>query len=107
MGAVMSAAHTPGPWQVSGVRYKWRDAHSDRLLDSHQVGPDGNGIALVPYDPNSHREAMADARLIAAAPDLLAVVRGLLAWEDQDDIALDPVMEAARAAIAKATGGQQ
>jgi hypothetical protein len=48
-------------------------------------------------------EMMANARLIAAAPDLLAVLKAAaeddtIQWHDA------PLLKAARAAIAKATG---
>jgi hypothetical protein len=51
----------------------------------------------------------ANARLIAAAPDLLAACQGLIeyfidpSWDDYSDT---ETMQAARAAIAKATGDQ-
>jgi hypothetical protein len=46
---------------------------------------------------------MADARLIAAAPDLLAALEGVLRVSDRRTDEYD----AARAAIAKAKGGAQ
>lgn len=45
----------------------------------------------------------ADARLIAAAPDLLQAAKGV-AYSNGFDAALPEKMEALRAAIAKATG---
>ena len=60
--------HTPGPWQVSGVRTK---IGGEPVLN---VGPDGTYIAMVLYGDGSmeqHRTAHADANLVAAAPDLL------------------------------------
>lgn len=61
--------HTPGPWHVSDV-----DAVNPRI-----DGSDGRGIAhATQRDPHpitgqgiSIQQAMANARLIAAAPDLL------------------------------------
>ena len=51
---------------------------------------------------------VADARLIAAAPDLLAAVRLVVdAWdgnENADDIEWGEITDTARAAIAKAEG---
>ena len=53
------------------------------------------------YLERSEKEIMANARLIAAAPDLLLALKSLL--DDQRDASL-PVLKLARAAIAKAEG---
>ena len=66
----MNEQFTPGPWQRSGVRRKWRDVSSDQVLDSHAIGPDGDEVALVFYAPKWHVEQLANANLIAAAPEL-------------------------------------
>lgn len=68
---------TPGPWQVSGVRHKWREAGSDQVLDSHTVGPDGDAVALIFYAPKWHIEQLANARLIAAAPEIYAALKAI------------------------------
>ena len=101
----MSAQHTPGPWvyrrsfDSSARRDIWTaaDATGHREL-----------VATIPDADGDHINA--DARLIAAAPDLLAALRDMVgayqrhfdvmpvAWQTYDDIA--------RAAIAKATGAQ-
>jgi len=81
------SAHTPGPWRV--------DATCGGLaIESERHG----NIGLV----NLARASKADARLIAAAPELLDVARkALVAWTgDGPPIDLDEL----RAAIAKATG---
>ena len=52
-------AHTPGPWRVSPT--------NDCVIESEKHG----NIALV----NLARMSAADARLIAAAPDLLALAK--------------------------------
>lgn len=61
-------SHTPGPWQVSGVRQR-----AD--YKGHMVGPDGDGVTIVPYNEKDHAECLANARLIAAAPDLLELAK--------------------------------
>lgn len=84
--------HTPGPWYL--------DAHDERgwfLLS--ESGPD---IMAEPFDC-----ADADARLIAAAPDLLSALEGMLEHADMGEINDEDTLEAvnaARAAIAKAKG---
>jgi len=92
-----SAKHTPGPWIVgdhpgdnSGTT--WRDVLSD------SVRPYGDGALIC-------QAQEADAKLIAAAPSLLAALTGLLqhcaASCYQTDAAA--AIAAARAAIASAT----
>lgn len=94
------AAHTPGPWEVD----------------------DANGIAaVIAFTPEAwvevarvehgDREArLADARLISAAPDLLAAAKMSLEYFERCVMSCDdpdsevPEAVALRAAIAKATG---
>ena len=74
----LALAATPGPWQRSGVREKWRTAYSGQMMDGHVIGPaDQKGwLILVPYDPRHHAEDYANAQYVAAAsPDrILALV---------------------------------
>lgn len=90
--------HTPGPWAVKFSKYE-----SDVLLV--QAGMPSNRV-LARFggeDEPLDEAAMADAALIAAAPDLLNALRGLMAWCAGDVLDL-PEVNAARAAIAKAEG---
>jgi hypothetical protein len=88
----MSTQHTPGPWKV---REDYAGAMSvvshDHFLA--RVGP-----------PNTE-QAVANARLIAAAPDLLAALQAaenqIIALSPKGYIA--PALGAIHAAIAKAT----
>jgi hypothetical protein len=100
--------HTPGPWTVEcdeqGKDYSvWHDprVHGDMK----------RGAVVICADMRGGKEAKANARLIAAAPDLLAEVEATLSWletlphlsgvtedERQGFILL------LRAVIAKATG---
>jgi len=88
-----AANHTPGPWRLSD--------------GSPDVGvvTDEKLIAMVTNDEDSPMdvdEQLANSRLVAAAPDLLAALRRLLARSfDGDDY--DATSEA-EAAIAKAEG---
>ncbi len=68
------SAHTPGPWQASGVRVHM---NGDQWLTV--TTSDGNVIAYIPCDltPSLHLEAHADRRLISTAPDLLEALQAL------------------------------
>ena len=90
-------AHTPGPWVY------------ERRGDKFVVGKRGEG-AFIRIDEFSPEIDEADARLIAAAPDLLeALERAVAEFEQWMPRSLGyefthlPKM---RAAIAKARGGQ-
>ena len=92
--------HTPGPWYCT--------SENDSVTGQVSTKPVGYGsygdIALTFGD-----DAKANARLIAAAPDLLAALNEIASWGDGG---VGPHMDEpgaaciARAAIAKATGGQ-
>lgn len=96
--------HTAGPWRID-----WNISRLDifaaggqliaRLLRSTKDG-------APTYDD---AEAIANARLIAAAPELLKALADLVARCEYDGIPNDslPAVEAARDAIAKAQGSQQ
>lgn len=87
--------HTPGPWvtEVNGpVVLIWSTAKSQH------TGDEGDDRHVASMTGRSHVEA-ADARLIAAAPDMLAALKGIERCVSIDDSWLAPV----RAAIARAT----
>jgi hypothetical protein len=87
----MNAQHTPGPWKVR------EDYAGSMSVVSHdhflaRVGP-----------PNTEQSA-ANARLIAAAPDLLEALREFVESFEGCYADGEPAMIKAQAAIAKATG---
>jgi hypothetical protein len=93
--------HTPGPWNI-------------RETETHVtvIGADNEVLF---HDDKRIPRVIADARLIAAAPELLAALEGMEKWASSihdgyppstASIAAAPYREAARAAIAKATGEQ-
>ena len=89
-----TTTHTPGPWGCSDTSYH---AHDYRL-----TRPDGSPLPLNVI-ANDHSEQRANARLIAAAPDLLARLEEALdALEDCGGYA--NTARLCRAAIAKAKG---
>lgn len=93
--------HTPGPW---GWVYDGSSTYSIGEDDD----PQGTMIASV-ADRRSER-AMANCSLIAAAPELLAALKGLLAFEEyaaycqECGIGRSAEWQAAKAAVAKAEG---
>jgi hypothetical protein len=110
----MTNTHTPGSWTASIA-----PSTSGRGYD---ISRDGVRIASTPgWHPDDARasDEASNARLIAAAPELLAALRPLAAMGDASLrgailAALRPherdsfiaATDNARAAIAKATGGQ-
>ena len=86
--------HTPGPWMVADDCVR---VITMPTADDYQIAHCDAGAFSPDYE-----ECAANATLIAAAPDLLAALEGLLPmWESGIK---EPWIEAARAAIAKATG---
>lgn len=66
-------AHTPGPWEVA----------MPGDVDEHYGVLDGFGHTASVYGyPDEAAVALANARLMAAAPELLAALRGVLYWAD-------------------------
>lgn len=98
---------TPGPWEVR----KWRICAPGRPGfngGEYRVADAYTSSAGLANTPRAH-EAEANARLIAASPDLLAVLEALLPhmrWATDCDPAINEQMErdvaAARAAYASA-----
>jgi len=92
--------HTPGPWSY----------HYERTINRHIVrsGFAGERNICVTYGAGATSyECAANARLIAAAPELLEALEGLLNLEPPLLSAKEKKAYAiARAAIAKATGVQ-
>lgn len=80
----MADKHTPGPWQVSGVRSKALISGIEHGV--HCIGPDGDPMIYAGYSDRTnalHCECMANARLVAAAPELLQAAIDLLAEVDE------------------------
>lgn len=98
--AMESSTHTPGPWLTA----RTSEGEGYVLSVRHQSGGTQHAIAAV-WDDNSLglAEGIANARLIAAAPDLLDVCQKV---SEAARLAgtLGPLAQAARAAIAKARG---
>ena len=118
------AKHTPGPWMIYD---DGDDEDSSDIInvwiDDRDGGEKYDIAAMLLDRPVGERKA--NARLIAAAPDLLAALEGLVGWfglygyllhtafdsgeidESQLDwLGLHKVLDNATAAIAKARGGE-
>lgn len=95
------ANHTPGPWVASFTRLSEVRATNGAVIAKCQKLTDLTNL-------------QANARLIAAAPELLDACMAMLEWDDREkDHAIDfnarmdlcrAAFDKARAAIAKATG---
>lgn len=64
------ARHTPGPWFVSGVRFRMNGGEWHSIDRYDEASKRDQNVACVGYDPRTG-EGFADAHLTAAAPDLL------------------------------------
>lgn len=101
----MSAQHTPGPWQISPDEDgSYLRIRGTRLGSRFKVA---NVMAPKDFLPKDDLESKANARLIAAAPEMLAELSRQL---DREHNPYEPDNQSAtyyriKALIAKATGG--
>ena len=94
----MSAQHTPGPWYAVGFQVEIENDNQPDICntDPETFGQHGRSIP----------ERLANCRLIAAAPDMLAVLQDLqqsTCYWSEYDVPLG-IVDRINAAIAKATG---
>ena len=113
--------HTPGPWKLepydpclAGEDFQWGGIWAGPvMLDGINYGQPPN----TPIKPDALERMEADARLIAAAPDLLEALDDLARYADTCELFLREThpgkadmlrkrVTAAIDAIAKATGGE-
>jgi hypothetical protein len=95
----MTTQHTPGPWRTDGFVTK----------DLDIISPAGR-IAMIDCDTPDADTLEANARLISAAPDLLALLReahDAIATGDGDFSPSGDWFRETAAAISKATGNAQ
>ena len=90
----MTTKHTPGPWEMRGpceIKGNYSVIHNGPLFYVGDAGEPGDGEA--------------NARLAAAAPELLETLRELeQAVTDEGVRGMNTLLSKARAIIAKATG---
>jgi hypothetical protein len=89
----MNTQHTLGPWQI---------------VNAGEANPQPCGVyapeaktGMICHIPPQHEAAEANAKLIAAAPELLEALRDIAACEER--AAFGRMAQIARAAITKAT----
>ena len=102
------AAHTPGPWQITNYNASmWTEPNSsDDWVPVISVAPSDDTHSFVAYvdgsqDLNSG-EAEANARLIAAAPEMLEALESVR--ERLRGMQEDPLLDKVHTAIQKARG---
>ena len=99
----MGTKHTPGPWkldrslQPADGEYDYAISSPEHFVLAEAFGRSANG---------GHPPAEANARLIAAAPELLEALDRIQNWPRVFDGLRAEDVAFARAAIAKATGEQ-
>ena len=95
----MTKQHTPGPWRIGS-----RQTSTPSYIDA---GKGFNYRLITRVRDVDMDEGKANARLIAAAPDLLAACVEMVAGNMGQPRGVGvPALDAMRAAIDKATGGE-
>jgi hypothetical protein len=98
--------HTPGPWRHWGSDIVIKDRDGDDMIICGMGKP--ASFRSHPYSVPSSRQTKANAQLIAAAPDMLAALQGIMAESSRDDDDHDviaTIQGICRVAMAKAKGG--
>jgi hypothetical protein len=101
----MMSKHTPGPWQIGN-----KNQHNASFV----YAENGEDTVCMVYEIWSHRtveeckdcKGMANARLIAAAPELLVELKKASAMLSRCGFESSDEYQSAMAAIAKAEGAQ-
>ncbi len=109
------SAHTPGPWRYELDGHETNDMRHAILSEANDLWVAAcyrsGTTAKRERSEEAEKEAEANARLMAAAPDLLAALKVMLrdveavSADGQVGIELEPSIYQASAAIAKATSG--
>lgn len=96
-----ASGHTPGPWKAATA--------GSSIVGIPVVGPKGRAIASLHFSPEGvpgrepyNAEQLANAQLIAAAPDMLAALKKIVS--EGDFTAPEGMKRIALDAIAKAEG---
>lgn len=122
LSAAVAPAHTPGPWRIDARSAPFNE-YVFRVINIEAAGPYRGGVCRLQSSEHiggiGAAETDANARLIAAAPDLLAALRKIAAMDavphvsggqgdaefcEGYDMAAGAAADCARAAIARAEG---
>lgn len=93
--------YTPGPWGADSSHYGTIYVEANAVIDKRLV----QEICAVGPTESGRDQQEANARLIAAAPELLEAAMAFIAPFDGIEVVQNSNIAKARAAIAKATGG--
>lgn len=100
------SAHTPGPWEfrvyAGGCTIVSKHDQPGRSVRDYLKGVEVKVDANIHDDQSNAADASPDARLIAAAPDLLAALEALIPMVEE--FAFNPELDNARAVVKKARG---
>jgi hypothetical protein len=99
----MTTKHTPGPWRTTRKLGYSGHAAAEYYIYAENTN-DGRSLAVAHIKKSTVQPMEANARLIAAAPDLLAALQALLAVSSACSDEETEAVIYARAAIAKARG---
>ncbi len=115
----MNTKHTPGPWVVKHYDENgylrvsspnWQSASANNSMVKIEPRRDYDEVKGLHVSESGLQESQANARLIAASPDLLTALQECflllqqLAADGEPGDMPSPTLEKARAAIAHATG---
>ena len=106
MTTTPTAQHTPGPWQVISGNVYDAESKPAPFTDTDGVHhPDSrSGLIALVYQDHEGRANGANARLIAAAPEMLALLRAIHEVRS-DDNPLYEACERIAPLLAKIEGG--
>ncbi len=106
----MTTTHTPGPWDFTTHEMYGKTVFFVTQVNKAIHSPNYSDVVVVLVAETVKAETLAiktaDANLIAAAPELLVALQGLLDSLEIGGRWSGPNITTARAAITKATGGE-
>lgn len=102
--------HTPGPWTLAQYAKGFDlpiPVKEHKTIAVFSIGPNHGDIAYMQHGLWKDDQAIANARLIAAAPELLEALKMAVRQNEHEMLMTGEELREARSAIAKATGTQE